>query len=229
MTLGYVALFFDWDWEEARRRLELALEFNPTSVLAHHAYADYLGVTGELERSVEQVLSGRSYDPFGYWANQVVIGHLYMARRYEDAVEEGKQMVELFPDSTGIRNYDAHSLWELGRYEEALEQFAQGWGADSELVQTLTRVYPEEGPEAALRAYADRLATLTESSSVSPLEVARYYASAGDADPAFVWLGRAFESRIPQLLHVPMDPRFDSVRSDPRYKSLMERIGLPSD
>jgi hypothetical protein len=57
--------------------------------------------------------------------------------------------------------------------------------------------------------------------------IARYYAAAGDADPAFVWLERAFEKRTPQLLHMPFDPRFDSIRSDPRYRELMQRIGLP--
>jgi hypothetical protein len=62
---------------------------------------------------------------------------------------------------------------------------------------------------------------------VDALSIARYYAFAGDVDPAFVWLERALEERTPQILHIPMDPRFESLRSDPRYKDLMERIGLP--
>jgi TolB-like protein/tRNA A-37 threonylcarbamoyl transferase component Bud32/Flp pilus assembly protein TadD len=227
LTLGYAALFFDWDWEEARRELELALELNPTNVLVHHGYADYLGVMGKLEQSLEQVLLGRRYDPFGYWANQFLIGHMFMAGRYAEAVEEGKQMIELFPTSTGIRNFYALSLWQLGRYEEALDQYAQGWGADADFVQTLQSVYAEGGPEAALRARADQLAALSESQPVDALSIALYYAFAGDVDPAFVWLERALEKRTPQILHIPMDPRFDSLRSDPRYKDLMERIGLP--
>ena len=136
-------------------------------------------------------------------------------------------MVKLFPRAAGIRNFYALSLWELGRYEEALGQYEQGWGADADFVQTLKRVYAEEGPEAALRARADELAALSETQPVNALPIARYYASAGDADPAFTWLERAFENRTPQLLHMPMDPRFDSIRSDPRYKELLQRIGLP--
>jgi serine/threonine-protein kinase len=229
MVLGYIALFFDWDWDQARRELELALELNPTNVFVHHGYADYLAVMGNREQSLEQVLLGRRYDPFGYWANVVVMGHLVMAGRYEVAVEEGPQMLELFPAATGIRDFYALSLWQLGRYEEALDQYAQGWGANSELVQTLSSVYAESGPEAALQARADQLAALAESQPVSALVIARYYAFAGDLDPAFVWLERALEKRTPQLLHMPADPRFESLRSDPRYKDLLRRIGLPVD
>ena len=72
MTLGYVALFFDWDWDTARRELELALELDPTNVLVQHAYADYLGVMGDIEASLRRVLEGRRLDPLGFWANQVV-------------------------------------------------------------------------------------------------------------------------------------------------------------
>jgi TolB-like protein/predicted Ser/Thr protein kinase len=229
MALGYLALFFDWDWSTARRELELALELNPTDVLVHHGYADYLGVMGQLDRSLERVLLGRRYDPFGYWANQVVIAHLFLAGRYEEAVEEGAQMLELFPTSTGIRDYLALSLWQLGRYEDALDQYRRSWGADSEFVQALERGYAEGGPKAAIRARADQLAALSESRPVNPLSVARYYAFAGDVEPAFAWLERAFEDRDPKLLHMPMDPRFDSLRSDPRYKELLRRIGLPVD
>jgi tetratricopeptide (TPR) repeat protein len=229
MTLGYIALFYDWDWSAARRELELALELNPTDVLVHHGYADYLGIMGDLEASLQQVMLGRQYDPFGYWANQFVIGHLVMARRYEQAVEEGEQIVELFPTAIGIREYYALALWQLGRYGEAFEQYRAGWGADAEFIQTLESVYAESGPEAALRARADQLAALSESQPVQPLAVARYYAFAGDLDPAFAWLERSFEERDPKLLHMPLDPRYDSLRSDPRYEDLLQRIGLPVD
>jgi tetratricopeptide (TPR) repeat protein len=227
MSLGYIALFFDWDWDTARRELELALELNPTNVLVHHAYADYLGVMGELDRSVEQCLLGRKYDPFGYWANQFVLGHLVMAGRYEEAVLEAPRMVELFPDHLGIRNFYALALWKLDRYEDALEQYREGWGADSRLVRTLERGLAEGGPEAAMRARADELAALSKTEPIDPLSVARYYGLAGDVDAAFVWLERALERRTPQILHMPMDPRFELLRADPRFNDLLRRIGLP--
>jgi hypothetical protein len=89
------------------------------------------------------------------------------------------------------------------------------------------REYAKGGPRAAKRARADELAALSKTERVDPHLIARCYASAGEIDSAFVWLERAFEGRVPQILHVPLDPRFDSLRSDPRYDELMARIGVP--
>jgi serine/threonine protein kinase/tetratricopeptide (TPR) repeat protein len=228
MVLGYVALFFDWDFETAKRELERSVELNPTNVFARHGLADYLGITGDLEGSLDQVRLGRSHDPMGFWANQVLVGHLFMARHYEEAVDEGARMLELFPNSRGIRSYVADSLWALGRYDEAMEHFREGWGAESDLVRALERGYTEGGPRAAKRARAEQLAALSETEPVDPLLIARYYASVGEIDSAFVWLERAFEKRVPQILHVPLDPRFDSLRADSRYEELLDRIGIPT-
>jgi len=136
-------------------------------------------------------------------------------------------MLELFPDSLGTRNFLVAALWKLGRYDEAFEQYRQGWGEDDDFIGTLERGYAEAGPEGAMRARGEQLAAMAESEPVDPIVVARYYASAGDVEPAFEWLERAFETRDPQILHMPFDPRYESLHSDPRYDDLLRRIGLP--
>jgi serine/threonine protein kinase/tetratricopeptide (TPR) repeat protein len=227
MVLGAIALYFEWDWDVALRELEVALELDPTNPLVYHGYADYLGIMGDIEGSLLQVMRGRDADPLGYWANFVVLGHLFMARRYEEVVEEGIEIMELFPDSRGIRGFIADALWMLDRHDEALEQYRQAWGEDADFVQMLERGLAEGGPGAAQRARGEQLAAMAESQPMDPILVARYFAMAGDADPAFEWLERAFEERDPQILHVPLDPRYDPLRADPRYDDLMRRIGLP--
>ena len=198
------------------------------SPYARHAYADYLGVMGDLDGSVRQVKLGRQYDPMGLLANGVVIGHLFMAGRYEEVLTEGPKVEELFPENYLIANFQASALWMTGRYDEAIDKHAKYLGDDHPLVQTLRRGLAEGGPQAAMRMNAERLVDPSASRPARPHEVARYYAQAGELDLAFEWLERAFSQRTPQLLHVTMDPRYESLRSDPRYEELLRRIGFPT-
>jgi tetratricopeptide (TPR) repeat protein len=164
----------------------------------------------------------------GLMANGVVLGHLFMAGRYEEVLTEGTRVERLFPDHPTIKHFQAAALWQLGRYEESLEKQAQSLGVDHPYVRTARQALEDGGPEAAMRANADRLAGLSKTAPVAPESVARCYAQAGDLDPAFEWLERAFEERTPQLLHVAMDPRYSKVRADPRYNALLHRIGFPA-
>jgi len=62
---------------------------------------------------------------------------------------------------------------------------------------------------------------------VSPLDVASLYARLGDKDQAMVWLERAFEERDSFLTFLKVFPVFDGLHSDPRYRDLVRRVGLP--
>jgi hypothetical protein len=57
--------------------------------------------------------------------------------------------------------------------------------------------------------------------------LARRYASIGDTEQAFVWVEKAWEEHSPWLVHVAVDPFFDSVREDPRFMALLKRVGFP--
>ena len=226
-TLGYIALFFDWDWATARRELELGIELNPTDMLVHHAYADFLGVMGECDRSVEQVKRGRRYDPMGTWSNLFVMGHLTYCRHYEEAVAEGRRIVATVVDTPNLRDYIGEALWHLGRPEEAIAEWHQAWGPDSPAVRAFESGLAAGGPQGAMLALAEELATRAATKPVNPFHVATAYAAAGEADAAFEWLETTFERRTPQLLHLTFHPRLDPIRTDPRFADLLRRIGIP--
>ncbi len=226
-TLGYIALFFDWDWPTARRELELAIELDPTDAMALHAYADYLAVVGDCNGSVDQVRLGRRYDPMGGWANAFLVGHLTYCGRYQEAIQEGREAVRLGVETPEIRDSVGLALWQLGRHEEALTEWREASGANDAALQELARGYAEGGPRGGMLARAEGLAAAAESSPVNPFWVAAYYAAAEQADAAFLWLDEAFQQRTPQLLHLTIHPRFDPIRADPRFADLLRRIGIP--
>jgi TolB-like protein/predicted Ser/Thr protein kinase len=226
-ALGTIELYFDWNFDSAKRHLERAVALTPHDLLIRHAWADYLMVTGRLEESVNQVKIGRSYEPTSPLAQVVVLFHTMMTHRYDEVIVEARRTVAAFPKFRMARGVLGEALWRKGRYDEALEQYKQS-GADSEELRLMENALYQAGPRAALKAYADSVASQVQAAGRgSPLGVANAYAEAGERDPAFQWLEKAFAERTPQLLHIVADPAYDDLRGDPRYKDLIRRIGIP--
>ena len=226
-VLGFLALYSDWDWLAAERELKRALELSPQDANVRHGYADYLLVMGKLEKSLEQTRLGRSYDPLAPLSHQVVLYHALMAGHYEEVIAEGRQMLEKFPGSTRPHQQIGNALWALGRYEEALAEYEIRWGPESESFRVFSEAFERAGPKGAAKALADRLAERSKTEAIGPMTIAGCYALAGESDPAFQWLERAFEIRSASLLHAPAIPQFESLRADPRFEALMQRIGIP--
>jgi serine/threonine-protein kinase len=79
--------------------------------------------------------------------------------------------------------------------------------------------------EEALRLLR-RLQELSRSGYVSPFDVATVYAGLGDRPHELEWLEKAFEGRVPSLVFLAVDPRFNDLKGDPRFRALLRRIGL---
>jgi tetratricopeptide (TPR) repeat protein len=226
-SLGWIRLFYYWDWTGAESEFRRALALNPNDPNARHGLADYMLVRGDLEESVRQVELGRQCDPLSPITIVPVVGHLVFADRYDEAIAEADKMLELFPEYRQIHSFRASALWHRGSYEEALAEYRKGRGGESVLSEAMEQAYRERGPRAAMRAGADFLAARYGTSRVDPLTVASYYAAAEEKDLAFEWLEKALDARIPQLLHLKADPDFDPLRSDPRFHDLLRRMKFP--
>ena len=226
-ALGGIELYFDWNFEGARRRIERAVPLNPHDSMVRHLYADYFMIHGRLDESLEQVQLGRSYDPMSRLANMVVMFHTLATRRYDDVIAETRRVLQLFPDATWVHGTRADALWYQHRYEEALAEQRLTLGGDSEAWRTFEQAFRRGGPRAAMKARAERLAPAAAGTVASYMAVAAAYADAGERDAAMAWLEKAYAVRLPQLLHVPADPAFDGMRDDPRFEALMRKIGIP--
>lgn len=223
-VLGFISLYSDWDWPAAERELKRALAVSPNDSNVRHAYADYLLVMGKPEESLEQTRLGRSYAPFSRLANQIVLYHAYLAGHFDEVIIEGRRMHDRFPGYQGAHGIIGSALWAQERYDEALAEFEMSWRPES--FSFFSEAFERLGPKGALKAMADRQVEQAKTQSVSPLDIAEYYAAAGENDLSFEWLEKALNARSAFLLHLPFHPRFDPIRSDPRFDALMERIGI---
>ncbi len=226
-SLGFIQLYYDWDWDSARTSLLRALELSPNDAGVRHAYADYLLVMGDVEGSLAQVEIGRLYDPLSPMANSVVGFHKILARRYDEVLEESREAIARDPDMPiNLSNY-REALWLKGLHEEALDVYKASWGKDAELLEALETGYEESGYAGAFLSLAETV--VARDPDYDYLTIARLYTRAGELGPALDWLEKAYEHRQPQILHVKAAPGFDALHDDPRFQELLRRVGFPAD
>jgi len=117
-------------------------------------------------------------------------------------------------------------------YSEAIAEFKNAiplkGGSEPSLSKAgLGHVYAVTGRKSDARAVLGELKQTSGKEYLPATSIALIYAGLGEKDQAFAWLDKGYEERAFQLQWIKIDPRWDSLRSDPRFEDLLHRIGLP--
>ncbi len=230
-ALAYVRFLYDWDWPAAGKEFQRAIELNPSNATAHLWYAHYLAATGQRgEAIIAEAERAQELDPLSAAiATEVGWPFLY-TRQYERAVKQFRKALEM-DASFSLAHYDLGMAYtQLGKYEEAIMEYQRAIdlsGGGPFLVAGLAHAYAAAGKkEEALRVLC-QLQELSKQAYVSAYDIAVLHTLLGDKDQAFAWLQQAYESRESWLAICASDPRFDALRSDPRFHDLLRRMDLP--
>jgi len=225
--MGFIHMYFDWDYSAAEKEFRQALELDPNECFAHHGIADCLTARGKMDEAVDWVKRGRQLDPYSRMRNMVVIGHLMLARRYGETTEEIEKWRTFSGDDRATWFIQCMVYYFQGRNDEAMVELRNSSaGRDPESSQALETAYENSGIRGAFQYCGERLADLSRHRFVDALDVAVYFALANDVEQSFEWLEKAYQSRSTSLLHMIMQPAFDPYRSDPRFQDLMSKTGL---
>ena len=242
MAEGHVSraatrLVYDWDWSRSEQELQHALVLNPNYATAHHWYALLLSALSRHDSAISEVRRAQELDPLS-----VIIAasagwiHIH-ARKYDLAIDQFRKALEL--DSLCA---PAHSgLGELydmqGKNEQALAEylrlasltggsFATLGGGVIDPVSRLQSAYRSTGWHGYWTVQLSLLEALARRRYVSSFHLASVCARLKRKAEAFRWLERAYQERSTNLLFVNVDPNMENLRDDPRFGTLMERIGL---
>jgi TolB-like protein/DNA-binding winged helix-turn-helix (wHTH) protein/Flp pilus assembly protein TadD len=227
-TLGWVRLWTQ-DLPGACEAFRTALRLNPSAPYALHGIADCLMLTGRIDESVERTRELATLAPFTLMHNRPLSFHLFIARRYDEAIAVTLEMQERFP------GFPMHVIlgliyWAQGDFDKALEEERRELElhGDTALLAALEAGLARGGPHGALRAMADALVARSAETYVDPHRIGETYARAGEVDEALYWLNRAVEQFSFEAVHLALRPDFDVLRDDPRFAELVARIGLQS-
>jgi TolB-like protein/Tfp pilus assembly protein PilF len=229
-SLGIVHLRFDWDWAAAGKECKRAVEINAGSARAHEFYGWYLAAMGRFEEAIEHEKRALELDPVSPEVN-TLLGHvLYLAHRYDQAIEQLYKAVELDPDYWFAHLVLGLAMQQKGRLPEAIHQFQTARREERispEAMGALGQAYAAAGVSDKAVKVLEELEKWSKRYYVSPFHRGRIYAALGQKDQAFAWFETAFEERSFYLSWFKVEPELDPLRSDRRFKSLLQRLSFP--
>jgi len=219
---------YEFDWAAAERDFQRALASNPNSANAHHWYAEHLLGIGKVDQALAEMKRARDLDPLSLPFNST-LGRIYRdAHRYKEAMQQCQSTLELDP------NYlMAH--WCLGQayvgehqYKLAVAEFekAATLGTTPLLTCDLGWAYAMAGDRAKANVILQSLMR-KQSAYVPPYDIGIIYGALGQRDQAFHWLRKAYNERDGQITYLPVDPEADPLRSDPRFRSILQLLKIP--
>jgi TolB-like protein/Tfp pilus assembly protein PilF len=227
-ALGAVRFRFDWEWTRSEAELVRALELNPSDAEAHRVYALYLQAVGRVEEAISEVERARELDPLSLLMETGLGRALYFARRYEAAISQCHRALELDPDYIPARFNLGRALVETGKAAEAIGEFKKASRRGEVLyLAGLGYAYGRAAQQERARGVLKRLEILARHRYVSAYEMAKVHMGLGQLERALEWLERAYAERAVGVVAVKVDPVFDALHSDPRFQTLLQRMGLP--
>jgi serine/threonine-protein kinase len=232
---GYVALAhvqgpYEWDWPSAEKTFQRAIQLNPSSRDAHMYYGWHLAEQGRMDDAIREVSESVRIDPLpAFMATHLGWMH-YMARHTDQAIAQFRKILEREPNMPMTRFSLGQAYVQKKLYAQAIDEFqgarANGFD-DAACLALVGHAYAVSSRTEQAKRILEKLLKTSPGKYLDPLTVATIYIGLGDADGAFEWLERALEDRSESLLFLKVEPRFDPLRADPRFKSLIHRLGLP--
>jgi TolB-like protein/DNA-binding winged helix-turn-helix (wHTH) protein/Flp pilus assembly protein TadD len=228
-SVGHVAFFPDWDWAAAEAAFRKALSLDDSYTVAGRMLGHVLSQRGRHSEASAVMRRVRELDPLQPMHHAISAQVAYQARDPAAAVEHARRAIALNPTFWIGYAQQALALHAIGQSELALEALAKASqfsgnhvlliGNRGHILSALERL-----DEA--RATIDTLNSIKATRYVPPMAIATVYAGLGDREKSFEWLERAYEVRDVNLIFLPVDPRWDPYRADPRFSSLLERAGF---
>jgi TolB-like protein/Tfp pilus assembly protein PilF len=221
-SLAAVKWSYDRDWSGAEDEFKQAIALSPNYANGHLMYSGFLLAMGRLDEAMKEIERARDLDPFSpgttWWLGQV----LYHARRYDEALRQNRRGLEMHPDNANF--YDA-----MADVYEQKKMFAEAFAARQQAlslenypsVSALGEAYKRSG----YRGYLLQEAQMLEQHN--PGYPAHQYALLNDEARAMTALEWSYNEREPEVLFLRTSPELDSIRSSPRFRELVRRIGFP--
>ena len=227
VSLAFVKSLFERDWPGAEAAFKRAIELNPNYGPAHQWYGVSLAGAGRLDEAVAELKRAQQVDPQSLTISAVVGWMLYLARDYDQAIDQVKTVLEMDANFALAHRYLGLIYEQKGMYAEAISEFQQAEslsGARPLDSGALAHAYAIAGKSAEARQILTKVIERSPRVYFPSYDIALIYLGLGEKDLAFDWLEKAFQERSPWLIHLNVDPRFDPVRSDPRFRELVRRL-----
>jgi len=227
-SLGSLKFWLDWDWPAAEIAYRNAVELDPSYPLGHRMLGVLLSHMCRHEEAQASIRRARELDPL-YVMHQSLSSQIaFAARDYPAAVQFARQAIVVDPDFWIGQLHLAQVLVELGEMNLALAALNNSGklGVNSKVIALRGYVFGRLGRSEEAQNVLQTLLAIARERYVPPYAMAMVHAGLGQFELALQWLERCYDARDVHLIFLTMDPKWDPLRSEPRFSNLLRRCGF---
>ena len=219
--------WYDWNWSSAEANNLRAIELDPYSAQSRLFYAHLLSNLGRNEEAIEQIRRARERDPVSLLVNAIEGQILFFAGQTDASAEALNRTIDMDPNFWLAHLFITRIHLRNGDYDQMIhsaERAAQLTGGNAEALATAAFGYAQSGrPDEARRILAE-LQERAKSRYVPEAAFAQIYAGLGEREAALDHLEKAFTERDSSMVFLKVEPKWDSLRNDPRFVELMRKM-----
>ena len=221
---------YDFDWSGAEEHFKQAISLDPNAAYIHLAHGQYLMCVGLFERADAEMQKAQELYPSSLDISRERGKLLFYQRQYDNAIKHYQRMREVEPTFHRTNLDMSMAYQQKGMYGEAVEEFLEQGRTigflQAEEILGLREAFQTSGWQGYLRQRLVVADGKPKSLYIPPTIRAGIYGLLGDKDPAFAWLEKGVEERDPEISQIKINPAYDSLRSDPRFTRLLQRVNL---
>ena len=229
---GFYLMFMQWQWQDAEAAFKRSLELNQNYATAHHWYATLLAIKGDLDAAKSEMRKALELNPNSH--NFIAdLGQLYyFAGEFSEAEALCLKALDIYPDFTFGHLYLHFIYLKTGQYEKAVIEIAKADAINgaiahdrsnkSDRVEEYTEVFRKSG----INGYLNHRFAAKPHGPETFYLYAMKYAFTGDGERALEYLEKSTDARMFLSAFVKAEPVFERLRSEPRYKEILRKMGL---
>jgi len=226
-SLAVAKLVYDLDLAGAEQEYKRALDINPNYAIAHNWYAIYLTARGRSDEAIAESRRALELDPLSANFSSNLAEHYFYARRIDQAAAQYQKTIAMNPKLANPHAGLARVYELQRRFEASLAELNQAIALSKrspKLIALLGHIYASAGRKDETLRLLRELERMPRGVEVSPADFALIYLALDDKERALTWLRKAAAEAEPALLYLKVDPAYDGLRSDRRFKDLLKRI-----
>jgi tetratricopeptide (TPR) repeat protein len=227
LSLALIKQLYDWDLPAVEREFKRAIELDPNYALGHGLYSLFLTGMGRFDESAAEARRAKELDPISPSIHIYAAWSLYHARQFDRSIEEAQKAIELDPGVRTAYIIIVRAYAQKKMFAEAIAEGERARGISKDhpySLGSLGYAYAVAGKPEEARKILEKLKELSARSYVSPYHIATIYVGLGENYKGLEYLEKTCDERDEMVQFFKVEPMLDSIRTDPRFTKLLQRL-----
>ncbi len=228
-AIGAIAFFYDWDWSTARREVDHVISLRPETTEPYACTLHYSDALGQPDEAVQKVRVVNEEHPTSLIISSEIACASYYARRFDQAIIESQKTIEMDPTFAPSYYNLGRALGQKGMYDQAIPALAKAANlldGNSHVLAELSYIYAVSGHKDEAKKAANDLDAIAARRYVDPYLRAVIAIGMGDRPRALALLNDAYAGRSVWMPWLKVEPKFDSLRDEPKFQALIAKMNF---